>query len=144
MTALTRSARHLAALLSDSNATPERTPEEAKRAQEERALAEVVMGHRSRMRFKVASWTIDRDGVVCLRSEGGGIMFVNRRVFDPNHRSSVPNFGCFIKAEINGKLKHFAPSSPSALISAPSATSSSAIAHGSRPRHGQRGRSCGR
>ena len=35
---------------------------------------------------------------------------VNRRVFDPNHRSSVPNFGCFIKAEINGKLKHFAVS----------------------------------
>lgn len=82
MTALTRSARHLAALLSDSNATPERTPEEAKRAQEERALAEMVMGHRSRMRFKVASWTIDRDGVVCLRSEGGGIMFMNRRVFE--------------------------------------------------------------
>ena len=82
MTALTRSARHLAALLSDSKATPERTPEEAKRHQEGRMLAEVVMGHHARMRFKATSWTIDRDGVVCLRSEGGGIMFVNRRVFE--------------------------------------------------------------
>ena len=82
MTALTRSARHLAVLLSDSQATPERTPEEEKLRQEGRALAEMVMGHRSRTRFKATSWTIDRDGVVCLRSEGGGIMFVNRRVFE--------------------------------------------------------------
>lgn len=82
MTALTRSARHLAALLSDSQATPERTPEEEKRHQEGRALAEMIMGYGARMRFKVASWTLDRDGVVCLRSEGGGIMFMNRRVFE--------------------------------------------------------------
>ena len=82
MTALTRSARHLAALLSDSNATPERTPEEAKRHQEGRALAEVAIGCGAHARFNVASWTIDRDGVVYLRSEGGGIMFVNRRVFE--------------------------------------------------------------
>jgi len=34
----------------------------------------------------------------------------NRRVFDPNHRSFVPNFGCYIKAEINGKFKYFAVS----------------------------------
>ena len=89
MTALTRSARHLAALLSDSKATPERTPEEAKRHQEGRALAEMVMGHRSRMRFKVASWAVDRDGVVCVRSDGGGIMFMNRRVFETFRGASL-------------------------------------------------------
>lgn len=82
MTAITRSARHLAALLSDSKATPERTPEEEKMRHEERALAAMVMGHRSRVRFKGTSWTIDRDGVVCVRSEGGGIMYMNRRVFE--------------------------------------------------------------
>jgi len=32
---------------------------------------------------------------------------VNRRVFDPTHRSCVPNFGCYIRAEINGKMRHF-------------------------------------
>jgi pyruvate-ferredoxin/flavodoxin oxidoreductase len=31
-------------------------------------------------------------------------------VFDPNHRSFVPNFGCYIKADVNGKLKYFAVS----------------------------------
>jgi pyruvate-ferredoxin/flavodoxin oxidoreductase len=35
---------------------------------------------------------------------------MNRRVFDPNHRSYTPNFGCYIKAEINGKFKYFAVS----------------------------------
>ena len=35
---------------------------------------------------------------------------VHRRVFDPNHRSFVPNFGCYIKAEISGKFKYFAVS----------------------------------
>ena len=34
----------------------------------------------------------------------------NRRVFNPTHRSCVPNFGCYIKAEINGKFKYFAVS----------------------------------
>jgi pyruvate-ferredoxin/flavodoxin oxidoreductase len=34
----------------------------------------------------------------------------NRRMFDGNHRSFVPNFGCYIKAEINGKFKYFAVS----------------------------------
>jgi pyruvate-ferredoxin/flavodoxin oxidoreductase len=33
-----------------------------------------------------------------------------RRVFDRNHRSYVPNFGAYIQAEINGKMKHFAVS----------------------------------
>jgi pyruvate-ferredoxin/flavodoxin oxidoreductase len=35
---------------------------------------------------------------------------IHRRVFDPNHRSFVPNFGCYIKADVNGKLKYFAVS----------------------------------
>jgi len=35
---------------------------------------------------------------------------IHRRVFDPNHRSYVTNFGCYIKAEINGKFKFFAVS----------------------------------
>jgi len=35
---------------------------------------------------------------------------VHRRVFDPNHRSCVPNFGVYIKAEINGKMKYYAVS----------------------------------
>jgi pyruvate-ferredoxin/flavodoxin oxidoreductase len=33
-----------------------------------------------------------------------------RRVFDRNHRSYVPNFGAYIQAEVNGKMKHFAVS----------------------------------
>ena len=35
---------------------------------------------------------------------------IHRRVFEKNHRSFVPNFGCFIKAEINGKMKYFSVS----------------------------------
>ena len=35
---------------------------------------------------------------------------IHRRVFDPKHRSFVPNFGTYIKAEINGKFKWFAVS----------------------------------
>ncbi|MBX3743729.1 MAG: 2-oxoacid:acceptor oxidoreductase family protein [Verrucomicrobiae bacterium] len=35
---------------------------------------------------------------------------VHRRVFDPNHRSHVPNFGTYIRAEVDGKLKCFAVS----------------------------------
>jgi pyruvate-ferredoxin/flavodoxin oxidoreductase len=35
---------------------------------------------------------------------------IHRRVFDPKHRSFVPNFGCFIKAETHGKVKFFAVS----------------------------------
>ena len=33
---------------------------------------------------------------------------IHRRVFDPKHRSFVPNFGCYIKAEQGGKMKYFA------------------------------------
>ena len=32
---------------------------------------------------------------------------IQRRIFQPGHRSNVPNFGCYIKADINGKLKYF-------------------------------------
>jgi pyruvate-ferredoxin/flavodoxin oxidoreductase len=35
---------------------------------------------------------------------------IQRRVFAPGHRSNVPNFGCYIKAEIGGKFKFFAVS----------------------------------
>jgi pyruvate-ferredoxin/flavodoxin oxidoreductase len=35
---------------------------------------------------------------------------VQRRVFDPAHRSCVPDFGCFIKTEFGGKPKWFAVS----------------------------------
>jgi pyruvate-ferredoxin/flavodoxin oxidoreductase len=35
---------------------------------------------------------------------------VQRRVFDPNHRSAVPNFGVYIQTEMNGKLGYYAVS----------------------------------
>ena len=35
---------------------------------------------------------------------------IHRRVFDANHRSFVPNFGCYIKSEQNGKIKFHAVS----------------------------------
>ena len=35
---------------------------------------------------------------------------VNRRMFNPDHRCHVKNFGCYIKAEINGKMKYYAVS----------------------------------
>lgn len=35
---------------------------------------------------------------------------IHRRVFDKNHRSFVPNFGCYIKSEQNGVIKHYAVS----------------------------------
>jgi len=35
---------------------------------------------------------------------------VHRRVFNEGHRSCVPNFGVYIKSEINGKMKYYAVS----------------------------------
>ena len=35
---------------------------------------------------------------------------IHRRVFDPKHRSYVPNFGCYIKSEQHGKIKFYAVS----------------------------------
>jgi pyruvate-ferredoxin/flavodoxin oxidoreductase len=35
---------------------------------------------------------------------------IHRRVFDPAHRSFVPNFGCRIKVEERGKMRHYAVS----------------------------------
>ena len=35
---------------------------------------------------------------------------IHRRVFDAKHRSFVPNFGCYIKSEENGKIKFHAVS----------------------------------
>ena len=46
------------------------------------------------------------DILVCITQED----VIYRRVFDKNHRSYVPDFGVFIKADINGKIKHFAVS----------------------------------
>lgn len=43
------------------------------------------------------------DMLVCIGQDD----VVNRKVFDPEHRSFVPNFGVYIKAEINGKIKFF-------------------------------------
>ena len=34
----------------------------------------------------------------------------HRRVFNPEHRSFVPNFDCYIKAEVNGKPRYIAVS----------------------------------
>ncbi len=31
---------------------------------------------------------------------------IHRRVFDPQHRSFVPNFGCYIKAEEHGAMRY--------------------------------------
>jgi pyruvate-ferredoxin/flavodoxin oxidoreductase len=33
---------------------------------------------------------------------------IYRRMFNPDHRSHVPDFGCYIKAEVGGKMKYFA------------------------------------
>ena len=46
------------------------------------------------------------DMLVCLTQDD----VIGRRVFDPNHRSFVPNFRCYIKAELDGKMKYFAVS----------------------------------
>ncbi|MFZ5495675.1 MAG: 2-oxoacid:acceptor oxidoreductase family protein [Verrucomicrobiota bacterium] len=35
---------------------------------------------------------------------------IHRRVFDPAHRSFVPNFGCYIKVETGGKFRFYAVS----------------------------------
>ena len=35
---------------------------------------------------------------------------IYRRVFNSNHRSCVPNFGVYIKAEIGGKMRYYAVS----------------------------------
>jgi pyruvate-ferredoxin/flavodoxin oxidoreductase len=35
---------------------------------------------------------------------------IQRRVFDPKHRSFVANFGCYIQAELHGKMKWYAVS----------------------------------
>ncbi len=43
------------------------------------------------------------DMLVCISQDD----VINRKVFDPEHRSFVPNFGVYIKAEINGKIKFF-------------------------------------
>ena len=44
------------------------------------------------------------DILVCITQDD----VVKRRIFDPKHRAFVPDFGVFIKAEVGGKMKHFA------------------------------------
>ena len=46
------------------------------------------------------------DMLVCITQDD----VVKRRVFDPNHRTYVPDFGVYIIAEIGGKKKHVAVS----------------------------------
>lgn len=87
MTALTRSARHLAALLSDSKATPERTPEEAKLHQEERDVAMLLGTHMTKLTNAAyvvtnRTWAIDANGVVCIWAGDQPTAWMNRRVFE--------------------------------------------------------------
>ncbi|MBI2924388.1 MAG: 2-oxoacid:acceptor oxidoreductase family protein [Verrucomicrobia bacterium] len=42
---------------------------------------------------------------------------IHRRVFNPAHRSCVPNFGVYIKSEVNGKMKYYAISRQAVLFS---------------------------
>jgi len=46
------------------------------------------------------------DALVCITQDD----VIHRRVFDRDHRSYVTNFGTYIQAEINGKMKYFAVS----------------------------------
>jgi len=46
------------------------------------------------------------DALICITQDD----VTHRRVFDRDHRSYVTNFGTYIKAEINGKMKYFAVS----------------------------------
>lgn len=41
---------------------------------------------------------------------------VQRRVFDPTHRSYVPDFGTFIRAEVNGRVRPYAVSRQTVLF----------------------------
>jgi len=46
------------------------------------------------------------DILVCITQDD----VIYRRVFDTNHRSHVPDFGVYIRADVNGKIKCFAVS----------------------------------
>ena len=43
------------------------------------------------------------DMLVCLTQDD----IIKRKVFHPEHRSYVPNFGVYFKAEVNGKMKFY-------------------------------------
>jgi pyruvate-ferredoxin/flavodoxin oxidoreductase len=43
------------------------------------------------------------DMLICITQDD----MTHRRVFDKDHRSFVPNFGTYIKAEINGKMRYY-------------------------------------
>jgi pyruvate-ferredoxin/flavodoxin oxidoreductase len=44
------------------------------------------------------------DDILCFITQDD---VIHRRVFDPQHRSFVPNFGCYIKVETGGKFKFY-------------------------------------
>lgn len=46
------------------------------------------------------------DMLVCITQDD----VIHRRVFDTSHRSFVPNFGVYVKAEINGKMRYYSVS----------------------------------
>jgi len=78
--------------------------------------------------FTVAHWAVSenrfRKHVKAIKEEDAGRLtplddqlllitqddVIQRRVFDPAHRSFVTNFGCFIKAEEHGKVRFYAVS----------------------------------
>ena len=54
----------------------------------------------------IANLTHIDDMLPCIAQED----VIYRRVFDENHRSYVPDFGVYIKAEVGGKFRYFAVS----------------------------------
>jgi pyruvate-ferredoxin/flavodoxin oxidoreductase len=52
------------------------------------------------------------DMLVCITQDD----VIYRRVFNPNHRSFVQNFGVYIRSETNGKIRHYAISRQAVLF----------------------------
>jgi pyruvate-ferredoxin/flavodoxin oxidoreductase len=46
------------------------------------------------------------DMLVCITQDD----VIHRRVFNPNHRSCVPNFGVYIRSEVNGQIRFYSVS----------------------------------
>jgi pyruvate-ferredoxin/flavodoxin oxidoreductase len=67
-------------------------------------------------RFRKHVKTIKEEDAATMRHFDDMLQFITqddviyRRVFDPKHRSFVPNFGCYIKSEQAGKFKFYAVS----------------------------------
>lgn len=89
-------------------------------------MAHQILDHRREYNFGVAHWAITegrfRKHVKSITEAEAQqlvhfddlLLFItqddviHRRVFDPKHRSFVPNFGAYIKAEVRGKMKYYA------------------------------------